>query len=62
MSITLTDHDEITLATAAHGAVTLTTAASVKQAGRAASSGAIALSSRPAKSGAYSPSGQRPWT
>ncbi|MGW5189493.1 hypothetical protein ACWEOO_09570 [Kribbella sp. NPDC004138] len=43
-SITLTDNDKLTLATAAHGAITLITAAGVKSAGKVAVAGALALS------------------
>lgn len=43
-SITLTDHDKLTLATAAHGAVALLAAAGVKSAGKVAVAGALALS------------------
>jgi hypothetical protein len=42
-SITLTDQDKVTLATAAHGAVALITAAGVKSAGKVATAGAFAL-------------------
>ncbi len=45
MSTTLTEHDELTLATAAYGAVTLIAAASARQAGRVARSGAMVLAS-----------------
>jgi hypothetical protein len=43
-SITLTDQDKLTLATAAHGAIALITAAGVKSAGKVATAGALALS------------------
>ncbi|HEY9336918.1 MAG TPA: hypothetical protein VIQ79_20950 [Kribbella sp.] len=43
-SISLTDNDKLTLATAAHGAITLITAAGVKSAGKVAVAGALALS------------------
>ena len=44
-SITLTDQDKLTLATAAHGAVALIAAAGVKSAGKVAVAGALALAS-----------------
>jgi hypothetical protein len=53
-SITLTDEDKVTLATAAHGAVALVTAAGVKSAGKVATAGAFALAPRPAGSGTRS--------
>ncbi|MFF0339956.1 hypothetical protein [Kribbella sp. NPDC004875] len=43
--ITLTDDDKLTLATAAHGAIALITAAGVKSAGKIAVAGSLALAS-----------------
>ncbi|MGW1341926.1 hypothetical protein ACWCOV_12835 [Kribbella sp. NPDC002412] len=43
MSITLTDQDKTTLATAAHGAVALIAAAGLKSAGKIAVAGSLAL-------------------
>ena len=44
-AITLTDHDKLTLATGAHGAIALIAAAGVKSAGKVATAGALALAS-----------------